>query len=1494
MAVTVDYASSNGTATTADSDYTAASGTLTIPVGSTTGTINVLLNRDAKYEVNETLTMTLSNGSGYNPIGSTLSATGTINNDDTAPTISIANVTQNEGTGAGTTSYTFTVTASAVSGIAISVDYATSDGTALVANSDYTAASGTATIAVGATTTTFSVLVNQDALNEGNDTFNVTLSGGAGYTGAGSTLTAVGTLTNDDAAPTISIANVSNNEGNAGTVTYTFTITLSGVNGIATTVNYATSDGVATIANSDYIATSGTATIAAGSTTTTFTVTGVSDGVYEIDETFNVTLSGGAGYATSGSTLTATGTLTNDDALPTISIANVSVTEGSGAGTTNMTFTITQSVATGAATTVNYATTSGTGVSGTDFTAASATATIAAGATTTTFSIVITRDTLDEVDETLNITLSGGSNYNSVGSTLTAVGTITDDDAPPTISLAFTAPSYGEASGTGSFTATLSAASGKTINIDFTTSDGTATAGSDYTTSSTTAAVIAAGATTISFTFPITDDTTTCEFPESVVGTISNLVNVTAGTLTASTFIHDNDHPVITLAATNVNEGSSVTITPTASFSCLTDLVINYSTIAGTAIEGQDFPMQTGTVTIPATTTTASSSFTITTTDDLIPENPEWFSVTASLANANVTPALIKIDDGDAGTAVTKVSTGLYNSCAINNLGQVKCWGTNREGTILDIRNRVGDEANEMGANLFSVNLGTGREPKLVASANDHTCAILDNNQLKCWGLNSSAQLGYGNTSIYGDSYLQMGDALPAVSLPGTTHAVEVCGGSASSCARLNNGNIVCWGNGALGQLGNGNLTIVGDAPAEMGNGLVPVLLGGKIASKLSCGGDHYCAVVDDAGVNVIKCWGAGANGRLGNEAVTNLGITAGVEIPNVNLGTNVVALDVAAGNAHTCAQLLDTTDNKKKVKCWGANSVGQLGYDSTATLGDGAGEMGDALPFINFGLALDITKLAAGYAQNCVEFTAGKIRCWGQGTQNAMSTANRGDNAGEMIALVDVSFGAGLTIVDWTTTDQGGCAIVQDASLNKTYRCWGSNVWGYLGVGDTTARLSTAAVAVNIGAGNTPLTPSKPGSYAHANCLIVDNGATDELKCWGLNQYSQLGQGKNVVGDSSGDMGANLSTINLGTYLATPLVAQEIAVHNTHMCILATAGVMKCLGANANGQFGLGTTSTNPYGEDPGETWANQTVLTTTRPIIKISVHQTNTCALFDDFTLHCWGNNTSKLGQGNSSQYTVVPPAINFGNNRKVLNFSWGQYVLCALLDDLTVKCFGQQTNGNLGGGQGNTSTRGSSPTEIGDFAPILNFGADKVKYIEASRGNSAFSSHACAIMTNGNVRCWGYNGAGGLGYDNTTAITNTTSSGVVNLGKPAVKLFLGSSHSCAIFNDGSAKCWGSNANGELGVGSVISKGASGTPPNNMASLSTLSVGAGVSVLDGSATSWTNSTGGYTCIVLSNNKLKCFGYNTYGNLGTGDLKNWGALAGETPDAIPDVNLGW
>lgn len=399
-------------------------------------------------------------------------------------TLSISDVSLTEGN-TGTANAVFTVSLSAASTQAVTVNYATANGTG-TAGSDYTALTGTLTFNPGQTTQTIAVPVVGDTLTEANETFFVNLSNpGNAILGDSQGL---GTIVNDDAAaalPTLSIGNITLNEGNTGTSNAVFTVSLSAASAQQVNVSYATADGTAT-AGTDYTALNGSLSFNPGETSKTITIPIVGDSLVETNETFSVNLS--APTNATLATAQGIGTITNDDleapTLPSLSIDSISLAEGN-SGTTNAIFTVSLSQASQQAVTVAYASADGTAIAGTDYTALSGNLSFNPGETSKTISVAILSDSLAEGNEIFSMNLGAPTNA-SLG-TAQGIGTILNDDVAvdpnlPKLTIqdvSFKEGNKGKKSAV--FTVSLSGASKEPVSVAYSTSNGTAIAGSDYT-----------------------------------------------------------------------------------------------------------------------------------------------------------------------------------------------------------------------------------------------------------------------------------------------------------------------------------------------------------------------------------------------------------------------------------------------------------------------------------------------------------------------------------------------------------------------------------------------------------------------------------------------------------------------------------------------------------------------------------------------------------------------------------------------------------------------------------------------------------------------------------------------------------------------------------------------------------------------------------------------------------------------------------------------------
>ena len=639
--VTVNYASANNTAVE-PSDYQARNGSVTFLPGETSKDVIMTVNGDTMLEPTENFNVNLSNATNATLVDS--QGVCTITNDDSQPTISIGDAAVTEGN-SGTIAATFTISLSNATTQNVTVNYATASDTA-TSGTDFVATSGTATITAGQLSTTVNVTVNGDTTFETNEFFFVNLTSPTNATISDNQAT--GIINNDDAQPpaiTISINDVAVAEGASGTSVAGFTVSLSGASTQTVTVTYATADDTA-MAGSDYSDVGNSLSFAPGETSKPVSVSINGDTTFEPNETFNVNLSGATNATISDSQ--GLGTINNDDAQPSISINNTSVTEGN-AGTSALGFTISLSNPSSQTITVIYATQEGSAQVGSDFVhIPGSMVTFTPGQTSQPVSITVNGDTTFEADETVNVNLSGQTNATIADSQ--GVGTITNDDTEPTISINDVSLTEGNSgTQTAGFTVTLSNPSYQFVTVNFLTTAGTATAGSDYVHRQDTV-TFAPGQVSQPLNITINGDTTFESDEGFTVDLLAPVHATIADNQGSGTIANDDTEPTISINDVSVTEGSAATTTAsfTVSLSNASSqtITVNYATADGTALANTDYVAATGTLTFNPGQSSLPLDITVlggTLTDDL--------SVTFNVNLSAATNATIDDDQG-VGTIV--------------------------------------------------------------------------------------------------------------------------------------------------------------------------------------------------------------------------------------------------------------------------------------------------------------------------------------------------------------------------------------------------------------------------------------------------------------------------------------------------------------------------------------------------------------------------------------------------------------------------------------------------------------------------------------------------------------------------------------------------------------------------------------------------------------------------------------------------------------------------
>ncbi len=661
--ITVDYQTGNGTAI-APADYSAIpSSSLTFAPGETLQLVTVTVIDDLLDEADETVLINLTQGTNVT-LGNS-SATGTILDNDLAPIASISDALGSETDGQAV----FTVTLDAPSARPITVGYRTANDTA-IAPEDFTAVTnGAVTFAPGETLQLMTVAILNDNLDEADtEQFRVELSSESNARLG--TSVGIGTLVDNDLPPILTVGNVtaleSNGEGDGQMV---FTLTLNTPSGRDSTVNYQVTNGTA-IAPFDYVAPAGILTFAAGTTVQTLSLPLINDSLDEDNETLQLNLSNPVHVTLERES--ATGTILDDDAPPVLTIQNAIATEQDG----QIIFTLDLSQASGKSVTVNYRTDDDTAIGSVHYTPILATPlTFAPGETRQWVTVAIADDDLDNDDRIVQLRLNGASNADLASDR--ALGTIQDDDLPPTYSISDL--TVLENAGAAVFTVNLDRPSGQEITLDYRTQNGSAIAPDDYTAVAGDRLTFAPGDTQRLITINILGDDLH-EDDETFQLLLGNATNALPGTTTAiATLIDDDLPPVLSITDRSLSEGAGQTIfTVSLDRPAGRTVTVNYSTQNNSGIAGQDYLANSGTLTFAAGQ--VLQTLTVGIINDLSFEPQETFRVglsnavgatlsapqgTATILDDDPQPTITLVGttvvEGDSGITLAPVTIRLSN-----------------------------------------------------------------------------------------------------------------------------------------------------------------------------------------------------------------------------------------------------------------------------------------------------------------------------------------------------------------------------------------------------------------------------------------------------------------------------------------------------------------------------------------------------------------------------------------------------------------------------------------------------------------------------------------------------------------------------------------------------------------------------------------------------------------------------------------------------------------
>ena len=608
------------------------------------------------------------------------------------------------------------------------------------------------------------------------------------------------------------------------------------------------------------------------------------------------------------------------------------------------------------------------------------------------------------------------------------------------------------------------------------------------------------------------------------------------------------------------------------------------------------------------------------------------------------------------------------------------------------------------------------------------------------------------------------------------------------SCGIKQDDSLWCWGRNSSGVTGLG---------ITAGNTLVPTAISaGGTWKSVAVAESHTCAIKSD---DTLLCWGYNGYGSTGINNTTGNSLSP----TQVNGGGSWKS--VTSGMYQSCGIKSDDS-----VRCWGWNTNGQLGDNSTTqrnvptALSGGGAWKSVFTTFSNTGV------------HTCGIKSDDSLWCWGSNSSGML-----GDNSTTQRNIPTSVSGGGTWKSVWGG-DAHTCGIKSDDSL----WCWGNNSSSQLG--DTTTTNSLVPLPVAAGG----VWSNASTGYGHT-CGIRLSGV---LYCWG--------------GNGSGQLGDNiLSSLTVPREIYGGGTWNFIATGSNHTCGIKNNNSLYCWGWNGSQQLG-DNTSTNrliPTAVSGGGSWG------------KVSLGYSHSCGIKLDDSMWCWGaNNYGMLGD-NSTTARGVPTSVSGGGAWKYIHLSGSNFYShsCGIKSDDTLWCWGHNNNGELGD---STTTQRQVPTAVS--------GGGTWKKVSAG---ASFFPYSCGIKSDDTLWCWGDNSSGQLGDGTTTQrLVPTAISG----GGAWIDVAASNQYTCGIKTDGSAWCWGAGMNTPtaVAIGSLW-KTLSSSRSNNCGLKTDDTYWcwnlAGIASSTIPTMKWeTISASSHTCGTVSGGTVLCWGSNSFGQI--------------------------
>ena len=699
---------------------------------------------------------------------------------------------------------------------------------------------------------------------------------------------------------------------------------------------------------------------------------------------------------------------------------------------------------------------------------------------------------------------------------------------------------------------------------------------------------------------------------------------------------------------------------------------------------------------------------------------------------------------------VQMVSAGNSFSCAVTLTGGLWCWGAGYEGQTGSGTSMYSDIPKP----VLDASMSPVKGASEVTAGGRHACALMYDGTVWCWGANDQGQVGDGSPKPAAMTAVQV------ITADGTSlnDVIQISAGENHTCALKSDGTVWCWGSNSHGELGT-------NTTGDFSNVAVQVSVDSsgahlEMVNGIAAGGDHSCALMYDG---TVLCWGRNDSGQAGGANMQDVPHPAPVYTTD---STWLKADSVSAGYSHTCA--VSPYTQGAKVWCWGSNSHGELGTqnitDATSVAHIVYDEQGSALQYISV--------LTSGMDYSCAVNNNGVAYCWGGYPKSTRTDSFAAQNLSGFVNGLP----SGTNFMTVAAGYFHACGIFENGSLY----CWGSNRSGELGSGEDFISSKPAVVKEDSGSNITDAHLFGAGEDHVCMAKTLNN----EVWCWGDNTYGQV--------DHDNPLYYSTAVVTHDQNSSTLQNVNEFALGAIHSCALGNDGKVRCWGGNDLGQTGSGVSDTevNEFLVVQDDSGTDLTDVT------DISAGPMHTCAVRNDGTVWCWGDGQyGQLGNGTTQNAIRAVEVLESGQTpfSNAAAVACGAGHTCALKNDGTVWCWGDNSNKQLGDG-----------TDLSSYSPVqvtVSQGRPLSDVVMISAGDM----HTCALKNDGSVWCWGMGYDGQLGFG--TAVMASHATQVMTEDGTALldvtQIEAGVIHTCALKNDGSVWCWGSNKHGQLGPG-------------------------------------------------------------------------------------------